>query len=251
MNEFFKYFTLKDLLDIALVYIIIYNSLKFLVSSNGAKILKGFLILVILWIFSYLLDLKTVLFIFDKFWTVGIFSFIIIFQPEIRKALSKIGEAKIVQVKSNLIEEKTIDRIARAASFLADRQIGALIIIERVQALDELIEGCTLIDSEISVELLITIFYPMTPLHDGAVIIKNNRIAYASCILPLSKSKDLPKKFGTRHRAAVGITEESDALAVVVSEETGEISLASRGSVVRNLDFESLVDNLKKELNVQ
>jgi len=136
-----------------------------------------------------------------------------------------------------------------ACSFLSQRQIGALIVIERSQSLEDIIDGCSYIDATVSVELLITIFYPMTPLHDGAVVIKEDKILYASCVLPLSKNKDLPKKYGTRHRAAVGITEESDALAVVVSEETGDISFIKAGVITKMESPDMLKEYLEKELS--
>jgi uncharacterized protein (TIGR00159 family) len=133
---------------------------------------------------------------------------------------------------------------------MSERQIGALIVIERNQNLEPLLEGCVTIDAVVSVELLITIFDPLTPLHDGAVVIRGDRIAYASCVLPLSKSSEIPRKYGTRHRAGLGISEESDAIAVIVSEEMGEISVAVGGKLHRNLDQELLKSLLLKELGI-
>lgn len=248
--DFLKFFSFKDLLDILLVSFFIYLIIRFLRITKGFQILKGLVFVSFFWVVAQMLDLRTLSWIFEKFWTVGLFSLVVIFQPEIRKALSKIGQkAQVSAIK--LSEERVVERIVRACSFLSERQIGALIVIERGQNIDGLVEGCVYIDSAVSVELLITIFDPLTPLHDGAVVIRKDRIAYASCILPLSKSQELPKKYGTRHRAALGISEESDAIAVVVSEETGEISVAIDGKLNRNLEPETLKELLLKELGIK
>jgi len=188
--------------------------------------------------------------ILEKLWTLGLFAVVVIFQPEIRRAIVRIGEKTRV-IKFSPVEERSLERIIRACRFMSDRQIGALIVIERYQNIEDLVEGCVYIDAVVSVELLISIFYPMTPLHDGAVVIRGERVAFASCVLPLSRSADLPKKYGTRHRAALGISEESDAIAVVVSEETGEISLAVGGKLERNLDPEILRDRLSRLLGLK
>jgi uncharacterized protein (TIGR00159 family) len=205
--------------------------------------------LALIWALASLLDLRTVSTIFEKLWTVGLFSLVVIFQPEIRKALSKLGQATKL-TSSKPLEERVVERIVRACAFMSERQIGALIVIERNQNLEPLLEGCVTIDAVVSVELLITIFDPLTPLHDGAVVIRGDRIAYASCVLPLSKSSEIPRKYGTRHRAGLGISEESDAIAVIVSEETGEISVAVGGKFHRNLDQELLKSLLLKELGI-
>ena len=248
--DIFKFFSFKDLLDILLVSFFIYLIIRFLRITKGFQILKGLVFVSFFWVIAQILDLRTLSWIFEKFWTLGLFSLVVIFQPEIRKALSKIGQkAQVSAIK--LSEERVVERIVRACSFLSERQIGALIVIERGQNIDGLVEGCVYIDSAVSVELLITIFDPLTPLHDGAVVIRKDRIVYASCILPLSKSQELPKKYGTRHRAALGISEESDAIAVVVSEETGEISVAIDGKLNRNLEPETLKELLLKELGIK
>lgn len=247
--DFLKFFSFRDILDIVAVSFFIYMVIHFLKITKGFQILKGLAFIGSFWILAEFLGLRTLSWIFDKFWAVGLFSLVVIFQPEIRKALSRIGQkTHVVGIK--FVEERVVERIVRACSFLSERQIGALIVIERGQNIEGLLEGCVSIDSTVSVELLITIFDPLTPLHDGAVIIKGDRIAFASCILPLSKSTELPKKYGTRHRAALGIAEESDAIAVVVSEETGEISVAVDEKFYRNLDPETLKSLLFKELGI-
>jgi diadenylate cyclase len=247
--EIFEFISYKDLLDILGVSLFVYGVLYFLRITKGIQILKGLILLALIWALSSLLDLKTVSTIFEKLWTVGLFSLVVIFQPEIRKALSKLGQATKL-TSSKPLGERIVERIVRACAFMSERQIGALIVIERNQNLEPLLEGCVTIDAVVSVELLITIFDPLTPLHDGAVVIRGDRIAYASCVLPLSKSSEIPKKYGTRHRAGLGISEESDAIAVMVSEETGEISVAVGGKFHRNLDQELLKSLLLKELGI-
>jgi diadenylate cyclase len=247
--EIFEFISYKDLLDILGVSLFVYGVLYFLRITKGIQILKGLVLLALIWALASLLDLKTVSTIFEKLWTVGLFSLVVIFQPEIRKALSKLGQATKL-TSSKPLEERVVERLVRACAFMSERQIGALIVIERNQNLEPLLEGCVTIDAVVSVELLITLFDPLTPLHDGAVVIRGDRIAYASCVLPLSKSSEIPKKYGTRHRAGLGISEESDAIAVMVSEETGEISVAVGGKFHRNLDQELLKSLLLKELGI-
>jgi len=247
--EIFELISYKDLLDILGASLFVYAVLYFLRITKGIQILKGLILLALIWAIASLLDLRTVSTIFEKLWTVGLFSLVVIFQPEIRKALSKLGQATKL-TSSKPLEERIVERIVRACAFMSERQIGALIVIERNQNLEPLLEGCVTIDAVVSVELLITIFDPLTPLHDGAVVIRGDRIAYASCVLPLSKSSEIPRKYGTRHRAGLGISEESDAIAVIVSEETGEISVAVGGKFHRNLDQELLKSLLLKELGI-
>ncbi len=250
MTEILQIFTIRDLFDILAVALFIYGIIYFLVVTRGLQILQGLMLIGLFWLLAEVLQFNTLSWIFEKLWTVGLFSIVVIFQPEIRKALARISEqTKMLRIFTS--EEMLIDKIVRACRFMSDRQIGALIVIERNTSLDNIVEGCVNIDAQVSVELLITIFYPMTPLHDGAVVIRNDRVVYASCVLPLSRHVELPKKYGTRHRAAIGITEESDAIAIVVSEETGEISVAKDGNLERNLDPEILRDILMKELGVK
>ncbi len=238
-------FGLRDLVDILAVALFIYGVIYFLVETRGFQLLRVLLFAGIFWFFAEILQLATLSWMFEKLWTIGLFSIVVVFQPEIRRAIARIGErTKVIKLSS--IEERTIERIVRSCRFMSDRQIGALIVIERTQNIEDVIEGCVYIDADVTVELIITLFYPMTPLHDGAVIIRGDRIAFASCVLPLSRTADLPKKYGTRHRAALGITEESDAVAVVVSEESGEISLAVGGRLERNLEPEQLRSRLNE-----
>jgi len=243
-------FGFRDLIDILAVALFIYSIIYFLVVTKGFQILRALILIGILWVLAELIQLRTLSWIFEKLWTLGLFSIVVVFQPEIRRALARIGErTKVIKLTS--MEERTVERIVRACRFMSDRQIGALIVIERHQNVEDIIEGCVYIDANVSVELIITIFHPTTPLHDGAVVVRGERIVFASCVLPLSKTARLPKKYGTRHRAALGISEESDALAVVVSEETGEISLAVGGNLERNLDPEMLRDRLEELMGLR
>jgi Uncharacterized conserved protein len=192
MLEILHFITLKDIIDIALVYFLVYEVIYYMAKSRGGQILNGVIVIAIIWMLSEALGLKTMSFIFEKLWTLGIVLLVIIFQPEIRRALSRLGERTSIQKKSSS-HPKGNRTYSNGLLFLSQRQIGALIVIERSQSLEDIIDGCSYIDATVSVELLITIFYPMTPLHDGAVVIKEDKILYASCVLPLSKNKDLPK----------------------------------------------------------
>lgn len=248
--DFLRFFSWKDLVDIFAVSLFFYGIIYFLRITRGFQILKGIAILALFWLFAELLSLRMLSWIFEKLWTVSLFSLVVIFQPEIRKALGRLGQKAGISTSKPLME-RVVDRVVRACGLLSERQIGALVVIERGQSIDNLVEGCVLVDSVVSAELLITIFNPLSPLHDGAVVIRGDRLLFASCILPLSKSQELPKKYGTRHRAGLGISEESDALCIVVSEETGEISLAVGGKMHRNLDPEMLRALLLKELKIE
>jgi len=243
-------FSWRDILDILGLTLVFFAFIVFLKAAKGFHILRLLVFLGIIWTFSELLNLATLSWMFEKLWTLALFTLVVVFQPEIRKTLANIGrKAKVLKIAE--YEERSIDRLVRACRFMSERQIGALIVIERNQNIEDLIEGCVYLDAVISAELIITIFYPTTPLHDGAIVIRKDRIAFASCVLPLSKSDKIPQKYGTRHRAAVGISELSDAIAIVISEETGEISIAVEGNLEKVLDPELLRDKLLSLLGVK
>lgn len=242
--------SLTDLVDIFIVYLIIYYLLKFLAGTRGWQILTGIIFLFSFWMLSKFVGLKTVEWIFDNLWGVAIFMMIVIFQPELRKGLAKLGERGFLKY-IGLSNRKVIDDVIRASLFMAERKIGALIVFERNVDLTNYIEGQVSLDADVGVELLISIFTPQTPLHDGAVIIKNRKVAYARAFLPLTISSAVPENIGTRHRAAIGITEETDAVAVVVSEERGEISICYDGKLHRNLDALVLKKKLYRLLEVE
>ena len=232
----------NDLLDILIVSALIYYLLKFLLGTKGWQILIGIMVILSIWFTAKLLDLNTIVWIFNNLWTVGIFLIIVLFQPEIRKALAKLGERGLLgdragfYITSFNINKRTVDEVIRASTFLAEHKIGALIVFERNTNLLNYAEGCTKLDATVSLELLISIFEPKTPLHDGAVVIKDNRISFVKCVLPLTINPDIPSELGTRHRAGLGITEETDAVAVIVSEERGTISIAVNGKLYKDVD---------------
>jgi len=240
----------NDILDILIVSTIIYYLLKFLIGTRGWQILIGIFLILSVWLLARVLELRTVQWIFDNLWSVGIFLIIVLFQPELRRGLAKLGETGIFR-NLFLSRKKAVDEVIRAATFLAERKIGALIVFERTIDLDNYTEGCVKINADISIELLISIFLPQSPLHDGAVIIRDQKIAMARCFLPLTINPNIPKNIGTRHRAGIGISEETDAVALIVSEERGEISLAVDGKLYRNLDSLTLKKKLMELLEVK
>jgi len=241
---------LTDILDIVIVSILIYFLIKFAVGTRAWQIITGLSILLIIWIIAKILELSTLEWIFDNILSIGMFLLIVIFQPELRRGLAKLGE-KGIFAGITIPQKKIIDDIIRACNFMAERKIGALIVFERNVDLTHYIEGQVIIDAQPSLELIITIFTPQTPLHDGAVIIRNKRIAYARAFLPLTINPEIAEDVGTRHRAAVGITEETDAVAIIVSEERGEISLAVDGKLYKNLDILTVRKKLNKLLGVE
>ncbi|MEC0243631.1 diadenylate cyclase CdaA [Paenibacillus dokdonensis] len=242
--------SIKDIIDIAIVTYIIYHVILLVRGTRAIQLLKGILVLVIIWALSTWFDLYTLKWLMNQIFNFGIFAIFIIFQPELRRALEQLGRGKIFGRSSAEDEEfnKLIGEVIKAVNYLARRKIGALIVFERQTGLNEYTESGIPMQSMISSQLLINIFIPNTPLHDGAVIVQNNQIAAAACYLPLSENPFISKELGTRHRAAIGISEVGDAISVVVSEETGQISLAINGQVVRDIKEESLISKLYEEL---
>ncbi len=242
--------SIKDIIDVAIVTYIIYHVILLVRGTRAVQLLKGILVLVIIWALSTWFDLFTLRWLMNQIFNFGIFAIFIIFQPELRRALEQLGRGKIFGRSSAEDEEfnKLIGEVIKAVNYLARRKIGALIVFERQTGLNEYTESGIPMQSMVSSQLLINIFIPNTPLHDGAVIIQNNQIAAAACYLPLSENPFISKELGTRHRAAIGISEVGDAVSVVVSEETGQISLAINGQVVRDIKEESLISKLYEEL---
>lgn len=233
--------------DIAIIAFVIYKLMILIKETRAEQLIKGLAMLIIATKFSEILGLHTVYWLLKNAMTVGVIAIIIIFQPEFRRALEHIGRGGLFTKKEVLeVEfEHLVEEIAAAVGELSKKRIGALIILEQETGLNEYIQTGTALDSIISSGLLINIFIPNTPLHDGALIIRNNRIAAAGCFLPLTENKNLSKELGTRHRAALGISEASDGMCVIVSEETGVISFASDGKITRYLDTKSLKEILK------
>ncbi len=235
MNDFLFQF-LKNYwnagIEILLLAVAIYYGYLFFRGTRGAKVLTGLAILfILLTLVSQLLNLTVIGWLLRSLTAFLAIALVVIFQPELRRALAELGSSRIFASPSQ--EKETIDLITETVFELASRQIGALIAIEKDTAIRNFAESGVNLDCEISPELLLTIFFPKTPLHDGGVIIRNDRISAAACIFPVSQREDLDRTLGLRHRAGLGITEESDAVAIVVSEETGSISICSRGKIER------------------
>lgn len=251
----FQRFRWTDLLDIVLVTVIFYSVLILLRDTEALVLLRGVLfIIVVLSLFISLVDLPGFSWLINTILPALVFAIPVIFAPEIRRALERLGRAGNVgflSIKRNIVLERqkeTLDAIVRACSRLSERHHGALIVIQRVQGLGEYIETGVRMNAAVTPELLLQIFYPNTPLHDGAVIVVGNELAAASCVMPLSASGVLNRSperpMGLRHRAALGTSEVSDAITVVVSEETGSISIAHNGKMIRRLNIERLSNTL-------
>jgi diadenylate cyclase len=241
---------IQHVIDISIVAFVLYKLLLLIRETRAEQVLKGLAILLFATKFSELLRLYTVFWILKNTATVGVIALLIVFQPELRKALEQIGRGRLFDKLMFIQDDKDptllINEIARAVQNMARAKIGALIVVERKTGVSDVIETGVKIDGELSGALLENIFVPNTPLHDGAVIIRGDRVAAAGCFLPLTDNANISKQLGTRHRAALGISENSDALAIVVSEETGVISIANNGKLTRYLDSKGLKEMLKK-----
>ncbi len=230
----------QDILDILLVTIIIYRGLLIIKGTKAAKMLIGLMVLFLALIISQYLGFYTIDWIIQSLWAQIVLALIILFQPEIRKTLAQMGEARFLPSFASAEELRSLEEIVRASIALANRKIGALIVIEKETNLKDFIEMGTQLDAKVSRELLLGIFHPTSPIHDGAIIIKGNRVIAAGCFLPLTLSADISKTFGTRHRAGIGLTEETDAVVIIISEETGSITTAVSNKIEKNVDMGSL-----------
>lgn len=239
----------QDIIDIAIISLIIYRILSFVRHTRAEQLLKGVGILLIVTALSDILQIYTVNWILSNTVTLGAFAIIVIFQPELRRGLEFLGRSSFfIKNGSNpgdRLIEPSIKSISNACKFLSERDIGALIVIEGSTGLTDIVETGILLNADISDELLMNIFMPNAPLHDGAVIIRAEKIIAAGTFLPLSDNTNISKEMGTRHRAGLGISEKSDCLSIMVSEETGTISIAEDGKLSRHLDIETLEDILK------
>ena len=244
--------TLLIVLDIVLVAYVLYKVLMFIRGTRGMQLLKGFVVLIVFSGLSNLLHLQTVGWLLDKMWASLFVAIPVVFQPELRRALEQLGRGRFFSRGYYQLPEEDlnhlIDEIVKGASSLSHNRVGALIVIQRKTGLNDLMEGTVRIDGLISSDLLINLFSPKSPLHDGAVVISGDRIMAAGALLPLSDDPLLSKELGTRHRASIGLTENTDALVVVVSEETGVISLAESGRLSRYLDPKHLGEMLKERM---
>lgn len=239
----------RDVLDIALVSILIYEVLKLIRGTRAVQMAVGGALAVGLFYLSQVIQLETVNWLIRNMVGYVVFAAIVLFQSDIRRALAHLGRAPFFRylAKGETVDE-TVEEIAVAAGMLATQRVGAIIAIERQIGLRNYAEGGIPLDATISYDLLVTIFQPGTPLHDGAVIIQENRVAAAACFLPLTVNPRLSKDLGTRHRAAIGLTEENDSVAIVVSEETGGISLVLEGRIERGISPDQLRGRLRQLL---
>lgn len=240
LEQYLKILNPINLLDIAIVAFVIYKIMMLIKGTRAVQLVKGLVVLLVATIISKFLGLQSISWILQKLQTGLLIALPIVFQPELRRALEQLGRGRIFTKTSVSVAEEEaeniINEIIRSVKVMAKKKIGSLIVIERETGLNDLVETGVIIDGLITGELLTNIFVPNSPLHDGAVIIRDDKILSASSFLPLSENRNLSKELGTRHRAGIGVTEVSDALVVLVSEETGVISVAEEGKLTRYLD---------------
>lgn len=247
---------INDIIDIIIVAYLIYKIIGLIRKTSSYNLAKGIvLVLIMVWL-SGILKLTMINFLLKKAVEIGLIALVIIFQPELRKLLAKVGSSSFSGIfagrAQNISEiEASINQTVLACEQMSATKTGALIIFEKGFKLNDIITTGTVIDADITAELLKNVFYPKAPLHDGALIIRNNRIAAAGCVLPLTSNNNLSKDLGMRHRAGIGISEQSDALVVIVSEETGAISVAQEGMLKRNLNRDTFEKLLRREFVVE
>lgn len=241
----------QDIVDILLVTVIVYRILLLIRGTRAVQMLTGFGIILICYYIADKWQFHTLHTILDQFFDNLILILIIVFQDEIRKALTQVGRNPFFTSTNTIEEVAIVEEISQAAQSLARQRVGALIVLERETGLKNYIEAGTPLDSKVSADLITSIFHPTSPIHDGAIIIRNARISSAGCLLPISRDPSVRKELGTRHRAAIGLTHETDAVVVVVSEERGEVSLVHHGTMVRDLDVNSLRKQLLQLLGLK
>jgi uncharacterized protein (TIGR00159 family) len=239
-----------DVIDILIVALLVYELLHFLRGTHAVQIALGGVVLMGLYWASTLFNLQVVNWILRTFLPILGFGIIVVFQAEIRKGLAHIGRAPFLGGAARRRQEEVVDELVLAATTLASERTGAIVAVEREMGLRSYIETGIALDAIVTYDLLVSIFHPATPLHDGAVVIQGNRVAAAACFLPLTVNPELSRTLGSRHRAAIGLSEDTDALAIVVSEETGAISLVEGGRIRRGLDGPALKQALLAALNL-
>ncbi len=249
LAEFYKSFKLTDLIDILVVGFIFYRILLLIQGTRAIQMAAGLLFLVFIYFFSEIFQLLTLNWLLHTFLSSILLLIIILFQDDIRRALAQIGTVPFTKLQAQY--SFGLEEVVKAVSLMAEKRIGALIVFEREISLKDYLEGASILQANISEELLLSIFNPKSPLHDGAVVISAGQILAAGVILPLSTNPDIAKDLGTRHRAALGITEITDAVAVVVSEERGQISLAVSGKITRDITAPTLRKMLSQLLGFE
>ena len=244
-------FSWLDALDILIVAFIIYELLQFIRGTHAVQMALGAVVLVLLYWASKWFDLQTVNWLLETFMPYVVFGIIVVFQAEIRKVLAQLGKTPLLGAFTGHRTGEVVDEIVLATTTLSSQRIGSIVVLERQMGLRSFIETGIALDAIVTYDLLISIFNPKTPLHDGAVVIQGNRVAAAACFLPLTVNPELSRTLGSRHRAAIGVTEDTDAIAVVVSEETGTISLVIGGHIRRELDGSALKQAMLAALEVK
>ncbi len=251
MNNFFDNIAssvgITDVLDIAIITFLIYKLLGFIRETRAEQLAKGLLLLVVATVASRWLHLYTLHWLLSSLISAGLVAIVVIFQPELRRGLEYIGRSRITNVFGEVDKEEAkriVGQFVEAIESMSASKTGALIVIEREISLNDIVETGTVIDAQITAQMIGTIFYEGTPLHDGAVIVRGDKLHAAGCVLPLTQNKELNKELGTRHRAGIGITENSDALVIIVSEENGVISIAQNGKLTRFLDGKKIEKKL-------
>lgn len=242
--------TFINILDVLLVWFVVYQLFKVIRGTKAVQLLNGIFVILITRAVTKLLGLDTLGWMMEQVLTYGFLAVIIIFQPELRRALEQLGRGRLfarTMMDEEAERKRLLEALSKSVNYMAKRRIGALISIEKETGLSEYIETGTSLNSDLTSELLINIFIPNAPLHDGAVIVQKNKIAAAGCYLPLSESPFISKELGTRHRAAIGLSEVSDAITIIVSEETGAISIAADGDLNRGLSIEEFEEYLKRK----
>ena len=241
---------ITDVLDIAIITFLVYKLLGFIRETRAEQLAKGLLLLVVATVLSKWMHLYTLHWLLSGLISAGLVAIVVIFQPELRRALEYLGRSRITNIFGEVDKEEAkriVGQFVEAVDSMSASRTGALIVVEREISLNDIVETGTVIDSQITAQMIGTIFYEGTPLHDGAVIVRGDKLYAAGCVLPLAQNKELNKELGTRHRAGIGITENSDALVIIVSEETGIISIAQNGKLTRFLDGKTIE---KKLLNL-
>ena len=245
MLEIFDQFSVWAVVDILLIAFIIYHILLLIRGTRAAQMLTGILIVIMAYLLSSIVPLTTLNWVMNKFYSSFIIIIIILFQDDIRHVLSRMGKKSFIPGTDNLSSSQILDEISRAAAALASKRIGALVVLERNIILSRYVEVGILLDARVSKEIIVSIFHPTSPIHDGALIVQRGRLSAAGCFLPLTRDENLDPNWGTRHRAAIGISQETDAIVVLVSEEGASISLVVEGKVSRKMDPK----DLRKSLN--
>ena len=252
-------FQWTDLLEICIISFLLYHILVWVKSTRAWTLFKGIIVIFMFTIFSMIFQLNAILWILSKTLNVGIIAIIIVFQPELRRALEQLGRKRLLGTiipfddpkEKERFSERTIGEVIKATFELSKTKTGALIVMEEEVALGEYERTGIPIDAVVSSQLLVNIFEHNTPLHDGAIIIRGDRIVSATCYLPLTDRLDVNKELGTRHRAAIGVSEVSDSITIVVSEETGNVSIVQEGKITRNVDRDFIFQTLRKQVEQQ